>query len=178
MPVKDHLGNEFPHTRAMLKFWRIHPMVYSRLKARGYTLQQILDKDSRPPVVKRPKKKREKIVDFRGIEYPNLLAMCKKFHIEKSTFLAREEEGLSLRECLLGEDEDRRCLIMPKQANYSDLIKEFGRLETKVNALRKYEKNLLGIDAHHTELLIKRVEEAGVAISTAVSYANALLAKS
>ena len=67
---------------------------------------------------------------------------------------------------------------MPKQANYSDLIKEFGRLETKVNALRKYEKNLLGIDAHHTELLIKRVEEAGVAISTAVSYANALLAKS
>lgn len=177
MPVFDHLGNEFPHKMAMLKYWHIHPMVYDRCAKRGYSLNQILDKTQRPKVVKVKSTEKKKVIDFRGTEYKNLADMCKKFHIDKDTFRAREEEGLSLRECLLGEDEDRRCLVMPKQSNYDDLLNELSRLEKKMSVLKRHERDLLGVNSHFTEILIEKIESAGVAIATANSYANSIIAR-
>lgn len=175
--IRDHLGNEFPHVTAMLRHWKIHPMVYARLKERGCTLKQILDKNFRPKYEK-PKKPKIEPVDHKGIRYSSVKEMCSKYHIDKNTFLARHEQGLSLRECLLGEDDITRLGIVARQANYADLLQEIDRLEKRLNALKKNEEKLQGISTYATEKLIDKINEAGVAISNVVSYANGLIAAS
>lgn len=152
-------------------------MVYARLKEQGCTLKQILDKNFRPKYEK-PKKPKIEPVDHKGIRYSSVKDMCAKYHIDKNTFLARHEQGLSLRECLLGEDDITRLGIVARQANYADLLQEIDRLEKRLNALKKNEEKLQGISTYATEKLIDKINEAGVAISNVVSYANGLIAAS
>lgn len=174
--VRDHLGEEFPHVTAMLRKWGVHPMAYARLKERGCTLKQILDKNYRPNFSR--KKTAIEPVDFRGVRYSSVADMCLKFHVDKDTFRARHEQGLSLRECLLGEDDDTRLGLVARQANYADLLQEIDRLDKRVSVLKKSEERLQGINTYATQKLIDKVNEAGVAVSNVVSYVNGLLAAS
>lgn len=112
--------------------------------------------------------------DHKGNSFPTLAAMCKKYHIDTLTYKSRAREGLSLRECLLGEDPYKREALMSQQTNYFELDDEIKRLEMKVAVLSKCKLRLSHAGLYPLRELTNKVEEAGLAVSSAISYANSI----
>lgn len=97
MPIKDHLGNEFPSIAAMASF---HGITYK-------TLQERLKKMSVKDAIETPVAKSTKgpCKDHLGNTYKSKAAMCKAYGIEKSVFFGRINLGWTLEKALTMPDQ-------------------------------------------------------------------------
>lgn len=170
---RDHKGNKFPSIKAMCGFWDVSKNHFYSRKALGLPLEDQLSHKALAQI-RAEKVVKTEIKDFRGNSYPTLSAMCKKFHTDIDTYTAREREGLSLRECLLGEDTDKRKPIVNQQTSYEDLLDEIKRLEMKISVLSKCKSRLTNTNMRYLNKLTDKVEDAGIAVSSAISYANSV----
>lgn len=73
VPCKDHLGNEYPTTRAMCEAWNIDYDLYLARLRNGFSVQKALEKLT-------PSDKDAALynglVDMNGVKYKTLTAMC------------------------------------------------------------------------------------------------------
>ena len=82
VPCKDHLGNEYPTTRAMCEAWNIDYDLYLARLRNGFSVQKALEKLT-------PRDKDAALynglVDINGVEYKTLTAMCQALSIPADT---------------------------------------------------------------------------------------------
>lgn len=97
VPCKDHLGNEYPTTRAMCEAWNIDYDLYLARLRNGFSVQKALEKLT-------PRDKDAALynglVDINGVEYKTLTAMCQAWGISVKCFVGRIERGWSFEEAL------------------------------------------------------------------------------
>lgn len=97
VPCKDHLGNEYPTTRAMCEAWNIDYDLYLARLRNGFSVQKALEKLT--PMDK-DAALYNGLVDINGVEYKTLTAMCQAWGISVKCFVGRIERGWSFEEAL------------------------------------------------------------------------------
>lgn len=107
VPCKDHLGNEYPTTRAMCEAWNIDYDLYLARLRNGFSVQKALEKLT-------PRDKYAALynglVDINGVEYKTLTAMCQAWGISVKCFVGRIERGWSFEEALsIPADTNKSC---------------------------------------------------------------------
>lgn len=130
VPCKDHLGNEYPTTRAMCEAWNIDYDLYLARLHNGFSVQKALEKLT-------PRDKDAALynglVDINGVEYKTLTAMCQAWGISVKCFVGRIERGWSFEEALsIPADTSNP---VKRHSRVSDHV---GNKFTSVNAMCKY----------------------------------------
>lgn len=130
VPCKDHLGNEYPTTRAMCEAWNIDYDLYLARLRNGFSVQKALEKLT-------PRDKDAALynglVDMNGVKYKTLTAMCQAWGISVKCFVGRIERGWSFEEALsIPADTSNP---VKRHSRVSDHV---GNKFTSVNAMCKY----------------------------------------
>lgn len=130
VPCKDHLGNEYPTTRAMCEAWNIDYDLYLARLRNGFSVQKALEKLT-------PRDKDAALynglVDINGVEYKTLTAMCQAWGISVKCFVGRIERGWSFEEALsIPADTSNP---VKRHSSVSDHV---GNKFTSVNAMCKH----------------------------------------
>ena len=96
-PCKDHLGNDYPNTRAMCEAWNVDYDLYLARLRSGFSVQKALEKLT-------PSDKDAALynglVDVNGVKYKSLTAMCRAWGITVKCFQDRIKRGWSFKEAL------------------------------------------------------------------------------
>lgn len=101
-PTIDHLGNEFESFTDMCKKYSLNPTTVTDRLNRGLSLGQALTK----PLAKNGDNRRKKSFDHLGNEYISITEMCKCYNIETSIYCKRIKRGWSVKEALLGRNDN------------------------------------------------------------------------
>ena len=151
VPCKDHLGNEYPTTRAMCEAWNIDYDLYLARLRNGFSVQKALEKLT-------PSDKDAALynglVDMNGVKYKTLTAMCQALGISVKCFVGRIERGWSFEEALsIPADTSNP---VKRHSRVSDHV---GNKFTSVNAMCKYWDVNLGTYKYRVKHCLS-VEEA------------------
>ena len=130
VPCKDHLGNEYPTTRAMCEAWNIDYDLYLARLRNGFSVQKALEKLT--PMDK-DAALYNGLVDINGVEYKTLTAMCQAWGISVKCFVGRIERGWAFEEALAIPADTSN--PVKRHSRVSDHV---GNKFTSVNAMCKH----------------------------------------
>ncbi|MCR5117119.1 MAG: hypothetical protein K6A97_06390 [Lachnospiraceae bacterium] len=95
---KDHLGNTFPDVKSLCDYYGVSKLAYISRIQRGMPLEMALTKPTQ-----QKHGRDDNYVDHVGNEFDTLQEMLDYWNVERGTYFARLQRGLSLEETLSGK---------------------------------------------------------------------------
>lgn len=113
----DHLGNEFPSTKAMCQHYGITVSVYHNRIKLGWSIKSILTRATRA--------KTHKAYDHLGNEFPSITTMCQHYGITRSAYAERIKHEWSIEKALTTPmGEKRKSTVVDHKGQKFRSIKE------------------------------------------------------